>query len=123
VADKPNASQYLNEGAEIYKKQGALYGNNYQTFGSVFMALFPEGIKVDNAADASRLGVLIQITNKLTRYAKNFNRGGHHDSLIDMSVYSAMLAEIDELARQESSARPPTTRPPFTRTTTSANGG
>jgi hypothetical protein len=35
--------------------------------------------------------------SKATRYAQNFERGGHEDSLIDNSVYTQMLREVDAM--------------------------
>ena len=35
------------------------------------------------------------IINKIARYAENFDKGGHDDSLNDISVYAAMLRSID----------------------------
>jgi hypothetical protein len=38
---------------------------------------------------------------KETRYACNFDRGGHQDSLEDISVYAQMAAETDDQRRTE----------------------
>lgn len=71
------------------------YGDNYLKFGSVFAALFPDGLVSKTFDDHNRLHLLIQIIVKITRYAENFNRGGHQDSLRDLAVYSAMLEAYD----------------------------
>jgi hypothetical protein len=64
--------------------------------GRVMIELFggsvPEMMRSD---DASRMGLINQIVSKLIRYTSNWNKGGHQDSLDDLSVYSQMLAELD----------------------------
>lgn len=89
----------LRAAAGIYEERNKLYGDNYKRFGLVVAALFPDGISIASAEDpvkaGNRLGVLIQILSKLTRYCENFNRGGHADSLEDLAVYAMMLRELD----------------------------
>lgn len=89
----------LRQAAVIYEQRYALYGDNYKRFGKLLAALFPDGISIASAEDpvkaGNRLGVLIQILSKITRYCENFNRGGHADSLDDLAVYAMMLRELD----------------------------
>jgi hypothetical protein len=95
----------LREAAGIYEERNKLYGDNYKRFGTIMAALFPDGIArragIGNALGETmpeyfnRVGVLIQIISKLTRYCQNFDRGGHPDSLDDLAVYSMMLQELD----------------------------
>jgi hypothetical protein len=82
--------------ADIYRARNLSYGDNYKLFGSVMRSLFPEGLQVTTSDDWNRLGVLVQIVSKLTRYTNNFSRGGHRDSLDDTAVYAMMLRELDE---------------------------
>jgi hypothetical protein len=93
--------EMLREAAAIYEERNAIYGDNYKNFGSVMLALFRgRFVFIDNADEHNRFGVFMQIVSKLTRYAENFSSGGHDDSLLDMSVYCAMLRELDaDLAR------------------------
>lgn len=90
----------LHQAAAIYEQRNALYGDNYKRFGKLLAALFPDGISIASAEDpvkaGNRLGVLIQILSKITRYCENFERGGHADSLDDLAVYAMMLRELDE---------------------------
>jgi hypothetical protein len=58
-------------------------------------ALFPDPLLLTTEQDWNRLGVFVQVLSKVSRYAENFNRGGHDDSLLDMAVYAAMLRELD----------------------------
>lgn len=92
----------LRAAAKIYEERNALYGDNYKHFGRVMEALFPDGLKFSllGPKDWNRLGVLVQIVGKLTRYCPNFFEGGHDDSLDDLAVYAMMLKELDEEARQ-----------------------
>jgi hypothetical protein len=96
----------LREAAEIYEERNALYGDNYKNFGKVWIALFPGGVhttEIDQeGSTCSRLGVLIQIVSKLTRYCAQFDKGGHADSLTDLAVYAIMLQELDNEIAQRS---------------------
>jgi hypothetical protein len=89
----------LRECADIYEERNKVYGDNYKNFGAVWLALFPDGISTTSAEDpvsaCNRLGVLIQVVSKLTRYCAQFNNGGHADSLTDLAVYAIMLQELD----------------------------
>lgn len=101
--------EQLRKAADIYEQRNALYGDNYKWFGNVMAALFPNGAPARMAGvDGSkgetmaeyynRVGVLVQIVSKLTRYCAQFERGGHADSLDDMAVYAMMLRELDQEA-------------------------
>ena len=82
--------------AETNKAKSAEYGDNYLKFGSVMAAIFPEGVAPASVQDHNRFHLFVQMTVKLTRYAENWGRGGHADSLMDLSVYAAMLRSLDE---------------------------
>jgi hypothetical protein len=96
----------LRKAADLYEERNKLYSDNYKHFGAVMNALFPTGIAQRAGVDDvrgetkseyyNRVGVLIQIVSKLTRYCANFERGGHSDSLHDMAVYAMMLDELDQ---------------------------
>lgn len=87
--------EMLREAASTYEERNKLYGDNYKRFGAIMKALFPEPLCVVNGHDWNRLGVFVQIVSKVSRYAENFDRGGHDDSLLDMAVYGTMLRELD----------------------------
>lgn len=87
----------MREQGEVFEERAKQYGDNYKEIGAMLDALFPEGLSVDNPDDFNRLGVLIQMCSKLTRYTNAFRRGeGHDDSLADLAVYTTMLREIDQ---------------------------
>jgi len=96
---KANVPEYLRSAAEIYEQRNKLYGDNYKEFGNWVDKLFPEGLAVDTPEDFNRLGVLIQMLSKISRYAHNFHKGGHDDSLGDLAIYTMMLKELDAEAR------------------------
>jgi hypothetical protein len=85
----------LNDMADLFKQRNALYGSSYKTFGSIMVGLFPDGLNLKTAEDFSRFGMLNMMVSKMDRYTSNFSKGGHPDSLRDLSVYSAMLLETD----------------------------
>jgi len=87
--------QLLNQSAKTYAERNAVYGDTYKMHGDVVQALFPDGIEIDNKDDHNRFAILTMIIGKLTRYSVNFYEGGHQDSIHDISVYAAMLEELD----------------------------
>lgn len=92
----------LQESADVYKQRQEVYGDCHKKFGEVMVVLFPTGIceyykEVNPSVEHySRVGILVQIISKLTRYAQNFDKGGHDDSLQDLVVYATMLRELDK---------------------------
>jgi hypothetical protein len=82
--------------AKVYEQRNELYGNNYKR--PFMKQLFPDGVTLQSEEDFIRYGVFVQIIAKVTRYAVQFDCGGHADSLQDLSVYSMMLQELDELS-------------------------
>lgn len=86
--------EMLREGADVYEERNKLYGDNYKNFGNAFAPLLA-GITLNTPADVNRIGVLIQMLSKISRYVENWARGGHDDSLLDLSVYTTMLRELD----------------------------
>lgn len=95
MARKPD--ELLQEAVDIFKARREVYGDNYMKHGYVMTAFFPDSIPIVNSAkDHSRFGLLTQIISKLTRYCENFSKGGHDDSLADLSVYAAILRSLDQ---------------------------
>lgn len=87
--------QMLRDAAKIYEDRNKIYGDNYKHFGFVFKELFPKGLELKTPMDFNRIGILVQMVAKMTRYVANFNKGGHADSLDDLAVYTMMLRELD----------------------------
>lgn len=93
--------EILSSGIATFTERNALYGDNYRQFGPIMTAIFPEGVRLETAADFSRFGVFTQAVAKFTRYAASFSKGGHPDSAHDLMVYGAMLVHLDEVTRDE----------------------
>lgn len=86
--------EILINAAQTFDERNRIYGDTYKNFGGAMAAAFPDGLTVKSTDDWNRLGLLIQIMGKVTRYAAQFDNGGHQDSAHDACVYSAMLEEL-----------------------------
>jgi len=86
--------------AELYAIRNTLYKDNYKRFGAAMVEMLG-AIELKTPADYNRMGLLVQIVNKVSRYAQMFKEGGHDDSLDDLSVYAMMLKEIDNDIKSE----------------------
>lgn len=93
-----NVPDELRKMAALYEERNALYGDNYKFFGEIMLAMLGRRTFA-TAEDYTRFAIFLLITAKLDRYAKNLQKGGHDDSLDDISVYSQMLKEVDNLVR------------------------
>ncbi len=93
---KMRAPEILSAAAETFAQRNAVYGDNYLRFGAAFLGLFPDGRipAIEDRATMDRLQLMMQILNKLTRYAEQLHNGGHQDSAHDIVVYAAMLEEM-----------------------------
>jgi hypothetical protein len=90
-----NAADLLDAGAQTFRDRNAVYGDNFKNVGKAMAALFPEGVTVKSAHDWDRMQIFMLMMVKMSRYAVNWNKGGHRDSVHDNTVYSAMLESID----------------------------
>lgn len=97
----PFVASELKAKADLFAQRAAVYGDNYKFFGQAMMGLFPRGLHCTTEEEFARLGIFIMLASKLSRYAQNFNRGGHEDSLDDTSVYAMMLKEIDTMFEEK----------------------
>jgi hypothetical protein len=86
--------RHLSELAELFKERNGVYKDNYKTIGDFLNILFPKGLSAKTPEEFNRLCVMVNIVGKLTRYCANW-QNGHEDSLNDLSVYAAMLQELD----------------------------
>lgn len=94
---EPFVVKELRSKADLYKQRNEIYGDNYHRFGPIFSLLMDnQSLNVRSTHDMTRLGVLVQIVSKITRYCETFNVGGHDDSLDDLAVYAMMLKELDQ---------------------------
>ena len=84
---------------ETAKARAPVYGNShkgYQINGRMLLNFFPEGLTLKTEADFSRFILFVMCSVKFCRYANNFAKGGHPDSIHDMGVYSFILEDYDE---------------------------
>lgn len=91
--------EMLREAAATYEERNKLYRDNYLHFGIVMRGFFHRSVTLETVEDFNRMGVLVQVVSKISRYCENFEKGGHDDSLLDMAVYSQMLRELDAFAK------------------------
>lgn len=87
--------ELLHKLADLFAERNAVYKDNVSVAGIILDALFPEGITLKGEEDHRRFHILALIVVKITRYAPNWNRGGHKDTTDDLAVYAAMLSAID----------------------------
>jgi hypothetical protein len=94
----PYVTELLNRMAILYAERNAVYQDNYLKVGAVMAAMFPEGKVLKTADDFNRWHLFELAIVKLTRYANQYEDGGHADSIEDMIVYLAMVAGLDHVA-------------------------
>lgn len=98
------ADDILEQSADLFRYKRTQYGNNYLVIGKVMSSMFPNGLSVVTEDDWNRLHLLLLTVVKLTRYANNYQNGGHTDSIADAIVYFAMLQELDDDFRAKEEA-------------------
>lgn len=91
---RKTAADFLTAGAETNRQRTALYGDSHARVGRVLDAMFPGGVSISDVHDQNRYRLLVQIVDKLCRYTGRWPEP-HADSLLDLSVYAAMLAAED----------------------------
>lgn len=99
--ENPNVVDMLLESARTFDERNREYGDSYKEYGKLLFSLFPGGVILKTESDFNRWGVFNMILAKIQRYSLNFLKGGHDDSLRDLSVYSAMQRELDNLKKEE----------------------
>lgn len=92
---QPSVPDALAKLGDLYWQRNLVYGDDYKRHGEIMVALFPDGITLKTESDFNRWSCFKEMVTKLGRYAKNFERGGHAESLDDAAVYSQMLKELD----------------------------
>lgn len=99
-----NAGDILVEGGKTFIERHKVYGNNFLKVGGMCVAMFPDGLILRTAEDFIRFELLMMKIVKQSRYAENFSKGGHADSIHDDMVYSAMLEHVDEVFREQANS-------------------
>lgn len=96
-----NVAESLVGAAETFAERNKVYGNNYEMVGRIMQAMFPNGITLKTVEDYNRWHLFELAIVKLSRYAVNYEAGGHQDSIHDMIVYLAMVQELDRQAEAD----------------------
>jgi 2-iminoacetate synthase ThiH len=87
----------LEEKAALYRQRNSQYGDSYKRIGRVLAAYFgEEGVVLKTPKDFGRFVHFMQIAGRVGRYATQFAKGGHVDSMDDIAVYAMILKELDE---------------------------
>lgn len=94
----PYVGELLRQAADLFEERNRVYGNNFEMVGEIMEAMFPDGVTLRTAADHNRFHLFMLKIVKLSRYAVNYEDGGHEDSLDDDIVYTAMVAAMDRRA-------------------------
>ena len=90
-------AQLLMSAARTRQERAAVYGERgHVMLGATLKALLPNGVKLETADDFARWSLFQMVVGKLARYAGNYHKGGHKDSLHDLQVYAAMLEAEDD---------------------------
>jgi hypothetical protein len=93
----PTAIENMQRAMRTFEERSKKYGDNYKHFGRLMGALYPKGFSASSEEEWNRLGLIVMIASKLSRYVKDpYN--GHLDSIHDLGVYAFMLEEIDSLS-------------------------
>lgn len=95
----------LRRSADIFEARASVYKDNYRAVGRVVEALFPDGHTQSDQSDHNRWHLFELVIVKLTRYANNYDAGGHEDSIDDMIVYLSMLGQLDAELRADQPER------------------
>lgn len=96
------AADKLEAMAATFRERNKIYGDNFVRVGHAMHAMFPAGLTINNPQDWTRLYFFMLQQVKSSRYATNFTKGGHADSVHDAAVYAALLEAFDEQQRGDS---------------------
>jgi hypothetical protein len=94
-------AEVLDKAANTYRERNKVYVDNYIRLGNVMHGLFPEGLMINSPEEWTRLYFFLLNQVKMSRYATQWDAGGHADSTLDASVYAAMLHAFDHDIKDE----------------------
>lgn len=96
-----SANELLIEFSEFFLSKNAKenYGNSYLEFGKFCQCLFPKGLTLKTESDFNKAGIFFMQIHKMMRLSKAIFGSGNNfekpfDNAKDLSIYSAMLAEL-----------------------------
>ena len=85
---------YFKSLSDLFVERNASYGDVYKKYGNTIHSIVGE-IELKTPKDHGRMCMLMMCILKISRYANNFSKGGHNDSLDDLAVYAMLLKDID----------------------------
>jgi hypothetical protein len=88
------AATILEAAAAVLRERDADYKGSDLMYAQLMGILFPDGIEIFRTQDHHRFHIFMLMMVKVTRYAKNWDKG-HPDSLTDLIAYTGMLAALD----------------------------
>ena len=91
-----DGGEALNDAAETFKDRQQVYKDNYLRLANAMVGMYPQGLTLHTQEDWIRLYFFMATITKMSRYATNWDDGGHTDSIRDAAVYAAMLQAWDE---------------------------
>lgn len=91
-----SAADRLKEMAGVNESKGKDYGR-FEKIGDVLAAYFPNGITLNGSDEFNRFILFAYMANKLVRTSDHLPSTIHEDSILDASVYGAILLEVNEL--------------------------
>lgn len=96
-----SAADKLREAIKTFEARDKVYGKGFLKHGQVLKAMFPDGLTLTTETDFSRWVLFNMVLVKIMRYAENFLKGGHQDSIHDLGVYAFLLESHDEEASND----------------------
>ena len=87
-----SVTQVLEHALEIHADRDYTYNKSYRQSGDLYAVLFPNGVRLETPEDFGTFTALTNVIMKLHRFCRNLDHGGHLDSALDMTNYSAILA-------------------------------
>jgi hypothetical protein len=89
---KHDVASILEEMAELYDERNKTYKDTYKRVGPILAQLFPNGLVLRSADDFAKFHLVVLVLVKLVRFTTSDMN--HEDSISDLGVYSAMIAEL-----------------------------
>src|SRR5215471_194437 len=86
----------LSKLGDLFRERNAVYGRNYLEFGTALYAMFGGPLTLETPEEFGRFSMFMHVVGKVSRYSQMIKRGGHADSLDDLSVYAQILQEFDD---------------------------
>lgn len=102
ILENKKAGDLLKDFSSFFesKNSDSCYGDSYLFFGDLMDKLFPEGILIKGKDSFNKFGIFSMIVHKMIRTSKvvsnqfKYDFEKPFDNARDLSIYSAMLAEV-----------------------------